>query len=366
MKLTDLSIRALPFEEGQRDYADLTVQGMYLRVGKQTKTFMVNVYTGATRKRVTLGRFPNDLTLGKARELARLKIAQARIAKTEAESIRFEDAVELYYRVHGQKQRIVTRLECQRLLEKHFRPVFGKRHLEDIRPTAIAAILDTIPSEPVRRNAFVFLRAFFNWSYRRGYLDVSPMARLERPADSTPRERVLTIDELVAIWNACPNVDYGYIVKLCILSGQRIGQWSRWKPEYLQGDLIVWPAAAMKAAKTHTLPATPGIRALINSRQGLTPWRQPDSRSMQRLRKLSGVHDANHHDCRRSLATICAEELGIAPHVIEMILAHYTGSQVSRTYNRSTLIKPMREALEAYENLLMTRLDQSKALQAAL
>lgn len=354
MRFTDLTLKALPFEDGQRDYPDDAVQGMFLRVGKQTKTFMINVYTGPKRKRFALGRFPDELSLSKARDVARLRLAQARIAKTETESIRFEVAVETYYRVHGQRQRPVTRKECQRLLEKYFRPVFAKRHLEDIKPIAIAAILDTIPSEGVRRNAFVHLRAFFNWSYRRGYIDMSPMARLERPADAEPRERVYTKDELRAIWNACPPTDYGHIVKLCILSGQRIGQWSRWQDHFADASKMVatWPSEAMKAGRSHSLPITPTMATLIEARKSLMPWKQPDSRCMKRLRKASGVPDFIHHSLRHTFATVVCEELGVLPHIADAILAHTTGTAVSRRYNRAAYLVPMREALEAFENWL--------------
>ncbi len=49
MKFTDLSLRSIPFAEGQRDYADDSFPGFSLRVGKRTKTFMVIVKNGEQR-----------------------------------------------------------------------------------------------------------------------------------------------------------------------------------------------------------------------------------------------------------------------------------------------------------------------------
>jgi hypothetical protein len=40
MHLTDLKIRAFPFEDGQRDYTDHAMGGLSVRVGKRGKTFM--------------------------------------------------------------------------------------------------------------------------------------------------------------------------------------------------------------------------------------------------------------------------------------------------------------------------------------
>ena len=37
--------------------------------------------------------------------------------------------------------------------------------------------------------------------------------------------------------------------------------------------------------------------------------------------------------------------MGIAPHTIEAVLGHQTGSRVARTYNRSAYLNDMRVAL---------------------
>jgi hypothetical protein len=37
--------------------------------------------------------------------------------------------------------------------------------------------------------------------------------------------------------------------------------------------------------------------------------------------------------------------MGVAPHTIEAILGHQTGSRVARTYNRSAYLNEMRTAL---------------------
>jgi integrase len=97
----------------------------------------------------------------------------------------------------------------------------------------------------------------------------------------------------------------------------------------------------MKAGKAQTLPLTPTMKALLPERIGYlfpTPNGLPFdnwSRSKERLDEASGATGWIHHDLRRTWATIEAEELGIEPHIIEAALAHATGSQVARTYNRA-------------------------------
>ena len=45
------------------------------------------------------------------------------------------------------------------------------------------------------------IRTFWNWSVERGYAEVSPLFGMRPPAKSYARERVLTDDEVVAIWH---------------------------------------------------------------------------------------------------------------------------------------------------------------------
>ena len=49
MHLTDLKLRALPFADGQRDYNDDAVTGLFVRVGKRSKTFMLTIRSATSR-----------------------------------------------------------------------------------------------------------------------------------------------------------------------------------------------------------------------------------------------------------------------------------------------------------------------------
>jgi integrase len=118
----------------------------------------------------------------------------------------------------------------------------------------------------------------------------------------------------------------------------------------------------MKAGKEHTLPLTPSIEALLPDRIGyLFPtaggipfnnW----AACKARLDERSGVANWRLHDLRRTWATVAADELDIQPHIIESVLAHATGSQVARIYNRARYLEPMRRALLAFEEWLYLQL----------
>jgi integrase len=328
-----------------------------VRIGRKRKTFMLAI--GKPRRRIAIGHYP-DLSLAKAREKARDLLAEARLRKDEPPSIRFEEALESFYRIHGADQRPVTRKECQRLLNKHFRPHLAHKQLADIKTTELAHLLDRIESPSSRRNSRSYLAAFFHWTFRRGYIEANPTSRLERGKAPESRDRVVSDEEIVRIWRACPEDDYGLIVRLALLTGQRIGQWVRFKPQYLMADegLIVWPRETMKANKAHTIPLTPTVHDLIQRRSNVPPCRWPDDKSKNRLDKASGVTGWTHHDLRRTLATRLAE-MGTAPHIIERLLAHSMPT-IMGIYNRASYVREMREAMLLWETRLQTLLQSTE------
>ena len=75
-------------------------------------------------------------------------------------------------------------------------------------------------------------------------------------------------------------------------------------------------------------------------------------RNKQRLNRASGVKDWVHHDLRRVWATIAAEKLDVQPHIIDAVLAHQSGTAVSRIYNRARYLSAMRDAIETWERYL--------------
>jgi len=68
------------------------------------------------------------------------------------------------------------------------------------------------------------------------------------------------------------------------------------------------------------------------------------------LDTLSGVADWTLHDLRRTFATRLAE-MGVAPHVVERLLNHVTGSlsPIALVYNKAKYLEEMREAMNTWE-----------------
>jgi integrase len=66
------------------------------------------------------------------------------------------------------------------------------------------------------------LSSFFAWGIGEGLCDINPVIGTNKHFDGAKsRDRVLADRELAIIWHALPDSDYGKIVKLLILTGQR-------------------------------------------------------------------------------------------------------------------------------------------------
>ena len=313
MKLTDRQVHGFPFVlNGRKEYADDAVPGLSVRVGKTAKTFRLVIWSEKERKHFTIGAYdPPRFTLAMAREKARDLIARERLRADEPPRTTFEEALEIYYRVHLPTLRKASAVAVRGSLDRYFRPVLGKKPLADIKRRDIAPLLDAITHFPsAMDSSFRYLRAFLNWCARRGYIESAPTDRMEIPKRTPSRTRVLTPGELVAIWHAAPDSDYGCILKLCLLSAQRRGQWAAARREYISGDTITFLSHIMKSGKAHTLPLTPRMRALLPDRIGyLFPnenhipfgnW----VRNKDRLDHATGHLGFRLHDLRRTWATV--------------------------------------------------------------
>jgi integrase len=156
-----------------------------------------------------------------------------------------------------------------------------RRHLEDycaplhalplaaIDQGAIARLLNTVArSGAVTANRTrATLSALFTWAMKEGLALSNPAANTNK-REERPRDRVLSAAELSAIWRALNGDDYGAIVKLLMLTGQRAGEIAglRWDEIDFQRGLISLPGARTKNKRAHDIPMSPMVRELLQSR----------------------------------------------------------------------------------------------------
>ena len=368
MPLNDSTIRGIkPPEKGQKDYIDQ--HGLTLRVSQGgSKTFVFR--HGASGRRITIGRYPL-ISLAYARQRARELGAEITLGQHKSKSLGFEDALDLFIENHLRaKNRPSSAAETERLLRKAV-PKFGKRPLSELTTPEIAAFLDGMSGTPSEANhVYVALKTFFNFSFRRGYIDASPVGRLQKPHKDKPRRRVLTPAELRSVLITAQEFGtYGKLVRLLIYSGQRLTQLQTLTDRHTDrvARTFTWSPEEMKSGEAHILPFHDLTAALLKElpTEGWLFPGEADSKKHYNnladphanLLRASGVVHFTRHDIRRVYATYHAREIGTPPHIVDRILAHKIGgtegdSAISRIYNVYRYQREFREACEKWERFL--------------
>src|SRR5437773_2373667 len=108
MKLTDLAVKNLAVESGQRSFFDDTLRGFGVRVSPKSKTFVLVIHRGNRNRWETLGRYP-VVSLAKAREEARNRLSAVQLGiRPETPVMTFEEAYTLFLASYKAKNRDKT------------------------------------------------------------------------------------------------------------------------------------------------------------------------------------------------------------------------------------------------------------------
>ena len=352
MKLTDVAIRSLPLpQKGQVTYFDDGLKGFGVRVSKAgSRSFVLLV--GANRKRTTIGRYP-VVGLAQARDIARKQLAEWILGKRDtpptsppATSLPATPPPttlrELVEHFMGEKKltlRPRTIGDYQRLLDKHFS---FDAEVTAITPQRLATVFNAVRAPQERAHLINLARMLFRFAELRNDTPRSPALGFIVQAPKA-RERVLSSDELRAIWRACADDPFGISVKHMMLTGQRRGEIQHIT---LNGDIATIPSHHTKNKRTHVFPVGGTAQGLLQKPREFNGW----GNAKARLDKASGVADWTLHDLRRTYATTLTE-LGTPPHVIEAILNHKSGiiAGVAQTYNRFRYVEEMRVVIQCFE-----------------
>lgn len=378
--LTDITLKSLkPDANRITETFDGKLPGFGVRVFPSgVKSFVVFYRQQGRLRRLTLGRYP-VLSLAEARKLAQRALndvaqgddpQQEKVAaRKTASTTNFSAAVETFIVQHCQRfNRANTAQETARLLRVQFVKRWSARDVRDLTRADVHDQLDRIVADgspSAANHALAAIRKFFSWAVDRGMRDSNPCLGLKKPAPAPSRDRVLDDAELAAVWQAAALVGYPYgpIVRLLILTAQRRGEVTDMRWNEIDFEQATWtiPAERTKSSRKQMLPLPPAAIAILTSLPQLDDARifpaQGDSnnafsgfsRAKRRLDELSHTTDWVVHDLRRTAATGMAK-LGVAPHVVERVLNHTSGSLggVAGVYNRFAYLPEMRAALELW------------------
>jgi integrase len=238
----------------------------------------------------------------------------------------------------------------------------------DLDRAGVVRVLDGLAKEgksAMATRTAAYGRACFQWSIRRGALETNPFTNLPL-TPVVKRERVLTDDELRAVWEATAGpVCYNAIVRMLMLTGQRREEVAGMTWDEIVPDLSIWtvPASRAKNGVAHLVPLSPQAQAILQAaprvardadepelvfagrRRAFNGW----SNAKEALDAESGVKDWRLHDLRRTMAT-GLQALGVRLEVTESVLNHVSGSRagIVGVYQRHDYAAEKRAALTAW------------------
>jgi len=373
--LTAKTIDALKPAAKRYDVHDVLCPGLSVRVGKQgLKIWTVKYRYGLKQRRLRLGVYPR-VSLVQAREKAfeALRNVDEGIdpaTRRRQLSLRVEAVCTDFIRQYA-KPRNSSWLEAERILQRELVAAFGQRDIRDIKRGDILELMDAAIERGSTYQANRILshvRKLLNWCQERGIIEVTPITGLKAPTREQSRDRVLGDDEIKAVLGACAGDVYPYreFAPMLLASAQRRGEVAamRWSEIDLDARTWVIPAERSKNGKPHVVPLNDFALQLLN---GMPRFVDCDlvftttrtspisgfSKAVRRVQKRSGTSGWRFHDLRRTAASGMARA-GVAPHVIEKVLNHISGSisGVAAIYNRWSHNPEKRAALDAWGSIL--------------
>ncbi len=268
----------------------------------------------------------------------------------------------------------------QQSFERRVFPRLGEVYAEDVRRADLLAILDDAKVEGVRRTANVLLadlRQMFRFAADREIVPRNPLDGIKRASiggKDVERDRVLSDDELRALWLAVPHARMAprsaASIWLVLATGCRVGEAMAARWEHVDTAARTWHLPDTKNQRDHTIHlsdfALRQVATLASLRElGANgqpcPWlfpatdraqpvciksfgKQLADRQREPERRMSGRSKATEslalpggkwtaHDLRRTAATLMAR-CGVPTDVIDECLNHKLQSKVARVYVR--------------------------------
>ena len=207
------------------------------------------------------------------------------------------------------------------------------------------------------------LSGMFTWLADNRRIATKPPIRIPKPPRA--RERVLNEAEIKAVWRAADRVNgqYGAVIRLLLLTGCRLREISELRFDEIaqDGKMISLPGTRTKNHRAHLVPLAPMAREILAVQPrvancpyvfttdgkvpiaGFSLWkRQLDA-------AMPGVAPWCVHDLRRTAVTRMVE-IGVQPHVVELIVNHVSGTRrgVAGVYNLAEMMPERKVALERW------------------
>jgi integrase len=364
------------------------------------RAFTFDYRHAGRQRRMTFARSPEwsvTAARDRARELRReVDLGHDPLAERDQirEAPRVQDLIDRYLKEHVTRLSTMNAADQKSMGAKLIAPHWGKKLVTEITKAEVGKLLEKIAEgrarphkakpnnrarklqgpkpTPVRANRVgEVLRKMFNLAIEWGWREDNPANGFYRRVES-PRERFLTkgeIDRLAAVLDADPDQRAAGIIRICMLTGARVGEVRQARFEQFNLELGIWskPAATTKQRKVHRVPISEDVAAIVRQRNLLVPkgnpWLFPGDvpgqpvkeirRFWLRVQKEAGIEDARIHDLRHTFASLLVNG-GASLEMIGKLLGH-TQMQTTQRYAH-LLDAPLRAGLDAVASAIRPRL----------
>jgi integrase len=291
--------------------------------------------------------------------------------------------VENYIARHAATKRSAD--EIARRLRKNVSGVIGDVKLAELHRRDITKCIDQVKDRGAGVEAnriFEDVRAMVRWARGRGDLDANLVEGMRRPTETTERDRVLTDEEIRIMWADLASADMREstrrILRLCLMTGQRVGEVSGMTRAEIDLEKAIWtiPAERSKNKREHVVPLSDTAISVIGEQiaesealakrkdRAMPQWifPGPGARAAVTAPAIAkavtrcewGIAHWTPHDLRRTAAT-GMEGAGVSPFIIGHVLNHVSATKAtvtSRVYARYTYDKEKAEALTLWAGKL--------------
>lgn len=262
---------------------------------------------------------------------------------------------------------------------------YGKLNARDLTKRQLITLLDAIVDRgaPVSANrTHALLKQLFDWAAAKDLVPASPMAGIERPGgDESPRNRVLTADEVKAFWTKLADADMAeptqLALKLLLVTAQHRGELTFAKWSHFDPDSKLWtiPVELLKTSharrtkpEPHAVPLSPlavellgqlkeftggGIYVLpahADKKKNRSYSERVLSRAVRQNEDHFGIAHFTPHDLRRTAASFMTK-IGVPRLHVKKVLNHSTGD-IAEVYDRHDYFSEKRAALERWGEYL--------------
>jgi integrase len=393
---------AKPLAGARTDYFDTTVQGLALRVtehGRRSWCFHYRSPRDGKRARATIGTYPATslaAARGKALE-ARGHVDGGRdprvvLAGQGAADMTVAGLIEAYL-ADPERAALRSKAEIERRLRRNVVPIIGAVKVTELRRRDVRTVTDAMLRRGVKVEAtrvFEDVRAMVRWAVQNEYLDANPLDGMVKPAAPTSSNRVLSDDEIRTLWNGLPkalakSVQCQRVVKLCLVTGQRVGEVAGMTRAELDLKAREWrlPGSRTKNAAAHTVPLSDLALSIVedaiaDAGKGgpIFPCGKASLSPVAVARTILRANDTERfeiaswsaHDLRRTALTGMAR-LGVTPIVLGHVANHRTTTRAGVTlavYQQYAYDKEKRAALDLWADRLVAIIAGKSANVVAL